>query len=126
MSEDKRLNEDIRVQKRSNNFVMMDKGFLEDERISYKAKGILAYLLSKPDNWKVIVGNLMNYSTDGKAFVYAGLKELKECGYYEKVPIRDETGQRIAYWESTVYEIPVSLLADFQEVENQEVENQDI
>lgn len=126
MSEDKRLNEVIRVQKRPNNFVMMDKGFLEDERISYKAKGILAYLLSKPDNWKVIVGNLVNYSTDGKASVYAGLKELKECGYYEKVPIRDETGQRIAYWESTVYEIPVSLLADFQEVENQEVENQDI
>ena len=68
----------------------MDKSFLEDSRLSYKAKGILAYLLSKPDNWKVIVGNLVNYSADGKASVYAGLKELKECGYYEKVPIRNE------------------------------------
>ena len=89
MSEDKRLNEVIRVQKRPSNFVMMDKSFLEDIRLSYKAKGILAYLLSKPDNWKVIVGNLVNYSTDGKASVYAGLKELKECGYYEKIPIRN-------------------------------------
>lgn len=124
MSEDKRLDEVIRVQKRPNNFVMMDKSFLEDTRLSYKAKGILAYLLSKPDNWKVIVGNLVNYSTDGKASVYAGLKELKDSGYYEKIPVRNETRTRIIRWESTVYEIPLSLLTDFQEIENLEIENQ--
>lgn len=114
MSEDKRLDEVIRVQKRPNNFVMMDKSFLEDTRLSYKAKGILAYLLSKPDNWKVIVGNLVNYSTDGKASVYAGLKELKECRYYEKIPIRDDKGHFIR-WESTVYECPYPL-TDFPEM----------
>lgn len=53
MSEDKKLNEVIRVKKRPSNFVMMDKTFLEDDRLSYKAKGLLAYLLSKPDDWKV-------------------------------------------------------------------------
>ncbi|MBS4931766.1 MAG: hypothetical protein KH020_10685 [Clostridiales bacterium] len=124
MSEDNRLNEVIRVKKRPSNFVMMDKTFLEDERLSFKAKGILAYLLSKPDDWKVIVGNLVNSSKDGKASVYAGLKELKECGYYEKVPIRNEQGTRIIRWESTVYEVPISLLTDFQEIENQDIENQ--
>ena len=124
MSEDNRLNEVIRVKKRPSNFVMMDKTFLEDDRLSFKSKGILAYLLSKPDDWKVIVGNLVNSSKDGKASVYAGLKELKECGYYEKVPIRNEEGTRIIRWESTVYEVPVSLLTDFQEVENQDIENQ--
>ena len=126
MSEDNRLNEVIRVKKRPSNFVMMDKTFLEDDRLSFKAKGILAYLLSKPDDWKVIVGNLVNSSKDGKASVYAGLKELKECGYYEKVPIRNEQGTRIIRWESTVYEVPVSLLTDFQEVENQDIENLDL
>lgn len=124
MIEDKRLDEVIRVQKRPNNFVMIDKSFLEDTRLSYKAKGILAYLLSKPDNWKVIVGNLINYFTDGKASVYAGLKELKECGYYEKNPIRNEQGTRIIRWESTVYEIPLSLLTNFQEIENLYIDNQ--
>ena len=124
MSEDKRLDEVIRVQKRPNNFVMLDKTFLEDDRLSFKAKGILAYLLSKPDNWKVIVGNLVKYSKDGKSAVYAGLKELKECGYYVKTPIRSEDGRRISRWESTVYEMPDSLLSDFQEIENQEIENQ--
>ena len=124
MSEDKRLDEVIRVRKRPNNFVMIDKTFLEDERLSFKAKGILAYLLSKPDNWKVIVGNLVKYSKDGKSAVYAGLKELKECGYYVKTPIRSEDGRRISRWESTVYGMPDSLLSDFQEIENQEIENQ--
>lgn len=124
MSEDKRLDEVIRVRKRPNNFVMLDKTFLEDDRLSFKAKGILAYLLSKPDNWKVIVGNLVKYSKDGKSAVYAGLKELKECGYYVKTPIRSEDGRRISRWESTVYEMPDSLLFDFQEIDNEEIENQ--
>lgn len=124
MSEDKRLDEVIRVRKRPNNFVMLDKTFLEDDRLSFKAKRILAYLLSKPDNWKVIVGNLVKYSKDGKSAVYAGLKELKECGYYVKTPIRSEDGRRISRWESTVYEMPDSLLSDFQEIDNEEIENQ--
>lgn len=131
MSEDKRLNEVIRVQKRPNNFVMIDKGFLENPNLSWKAKGILAYLLSKPNNWKVITRDLVNRSTDGKAAVYSGLKELKEYGYYIKCPIRNEEGTRIVQWESTVYECPtesykntsVSLLTDFQEIEKQEIEN---
>lgn len=124
MADDKRLNEVIRVQKRPNNFVMMDKSFLEDERLSYKAKGILAYLLGKPDNWKVIVGNLVNYSTDGKASVYAGLKELNQFGYYEKIPIRDDKGHFVR-WESTVYECP-DPLTDFQEMGNPKMDYPDM
>jgi len=132
--EDKRLNEVIRIQKRPNGFVMLDKGFIENENLSWKAKGILAYLLSKPDNWKVIIKDLVNHSTDGKAAVYSGLKELSEQGYYKKVPVRDSKGKRISHWEGTISEVPMeslentpsSLLTDFQEIDNQDVENQDI
>ena len=76
-------------------------------------------------------------SKDGKASVYAGLKELKEWGYYQKVPIRNEQGTRIIRWESTVFEVPelakseemqetsdFSLLSNFQEIENLDIENQ--
>jgi len=122
------------VKKRPNNFVMMDRGFLENEALSWKAKGILAYLLSKPDNWKVIIKDLVNHATDGKAAVYNGLAELKAQGHYAKIPVRDESGRRISHWEGTVSEVPMeslditpsSLLPDFQEIENQELENQDI
>jgi hypothetical protein len=119
MATDKRLNEVIRVVKRPSSFVTIDKTFLEDSRLSFKAKGILAYLLSKPDNWKVIVANLVNYSSDGKASVYAGLKELKEYGYYKKIAVRDKVGV-ISHWESTVYEVANVPLTNFREVDNRE------
>ena len=127
-----KLNEVIRVKKRPNGFVMLDRAFLENPNLSWKAKGILAYLLSKPDNWKVIISNLVNNATDGKAAVYSGLAELREHGYYEKIPVRDGEGRRISHWEGTVSEVPMesrentpqSLLTDFQEIDNQDIENQ--
>lgn len=89
MSEDKKLNEVIRVKKRPSNFVMMDKTFLEDDRLSYKAKGLLAYLLSKPDDWKVIVGNLVNSSKDGKAHENIGYEQFKQT-YPGDIELIDE------------------------------------
>ena len=144
--EDRRQNEIIRIHKKQNNFVMLDKGFLEDERLSFKAKGILAYLLSKPDNWKVIVKDLINHSNEGKSAIYSGLSELKKAGYYKKEPVRDGKGI-IIYWESVIYECPngeqipltgkknekksekspvSSPLTDFQDMGNQDMDNQDI
>ncbi len=105
MAEEKKFNEIIRIQKRTHNFVIIDKTFLDDARLSYKAKGIMAYLLSKPDNWKVIIRDLINHSRDGRDSVYAGLKELKECGYYYKEPVRNEKGV-VTHWESVIYELP--------------------
>ena len=124
MSENKQLNEIIRIKKRPSNFVMMDKTFLEDNRLSFKAKGILAYLLSKPDNWKVIVQDIMKYSTDGKASVYTGLKELKEYGYYEKIPVRNEQGTQIIRWESTIYEVPQHMFHENENAGEKQMQNQ--
>jgi len=131
---DKRLNEVIRVQRKPSSFVTMDKGFLENPNLSWKAKGILAYLLSKPDNWKVIISNVLKNATDGKGSVYKGLSELKEYGYYSKVPIRDEKGV-IVRWDSVVLEVPDMQYAKNaascplpknQEMDNQEMGNQEI
>lgn len=121
MSEDKRLSEIIRVEKKKH-FAVIDKTFLEDCRLSCKAKGILAYLLSKPNNWKATVGDIIKHCADGKSAVYAGLKELREYGYYEKVPVRNEAGTRILRWESTVYEVPHSLCADEEHVAEEQVQ----
>jgi len=102
----------IRVAKNKDNpYVMMNKTGLNDPRLSFKAKGILAYLLSKPDDWKVMVSELINSSTDGKTAVYSGLKELEENGYLKRVRVyrRDEkTGKKVIdHWETVVYETPV-------------------
>ncbi|MED3804070.1 hypothetical protein P4562_19285 [Lysinibacillus xylanilyticus] len=107
----------FRVAKNSN-YVVMNRTALNDNRLSWKAKGIMAYMLSMPDDWVFYMDELMTHSTDGKASFRAGFNELKECGYIERKPIRE--GQRIKEWEPIVYEVPInSLLTDFQEVENQ-------
>ena len=95
----------IRVQKNKENpYVMINKGFLENVELSWKAKGLLTYLLSRPDNWQIYVSHLIKQSTDGNTAVRSALKELKTFGYLQKYPVR--IGNKIVYWESLVYEIP--------------------
>lgn len=97
----------IRVEKRSN-YAIIDKGFLENPNLSFKAKGVLAYLLSRPDNWSTFVPDLVNKSTDGRSAVYSALRELKALGYYKRERVRDEKTGKFTRWENVIYETPLS------------------
>ena len=99
----------IRIEKHTKNFVIINKNFLDDKRLSFKSKGILTYLLSKPDDWTVRVNELISASTDGEASVRSALKELEACGYYKKYRVRTEDGSKIARWESVIYEYPIEV-----------------
>lgn len=72
---------------------MLDKGLLEDKNLSWKAKGLLSYLLSRPEDWKVKVKHLVNQSTDGRDAVYSILKELRNAGYIQLNVARDANGK---------------------------------
>lgn len=95
------------VKNKDNPYVLMNKEFLSVDEMSWKAKGILSYLLSKPDNWKVIIADLVKKSKDGRDAVYAGIKELISFGYIEKITERDSRGrvEQIVY---LVYESPLT------------------
>lgn len=86
-------------------YVVISKVPLEDERLSWKARGLLAYLLSKPDNWSVIVGHLVNQAPDGRASVMAGLQELEAAGYLVRKRTRDDEG-RYDGTDSEIHEEP--------------------
>lgn len=101
----------VRVSKKENPYVQVDKFCLSDDRISWKAKGLLVYLLSKPDGWKVRVGDLIKRSSDGRDSCYSGLKELERFGYLKRLPVRDEAG-KILEWESVIYEFPLPAFPD--------------
>jgi len=104
MMSDKQI---IRVAKNPDNpFVMMDKRPINDDRLSWKAKGLLAYFLSKPDDWQIHVNDLIKRSTDGAAAVRSGLDELQEYGYLSRSQPKLENGQ-FASVEYTVYEVPL-------------------
>jgi len=88
----------MRVRKnRDNPFVMMDKRIFANTSLSWKAKGILGYLLSKPDDWVIRISDLIKQSTDGRDAVYSGVKELRKAGYVELVDVRNESGKIISW-----------------------------
>lgn len=87
-------------------YLVMSKVGLEDVRLSWKAKGLLAYLLSKPDNWNVIVAHLVTQSPEGKASVMGGLSELEKLGYIRRTKKRRD-GERFDGIDSEVFEEPI-------------------
>jgi hypothetical protein len=96
----------IRVMKdRENPYIIINREFLENNQLSWKAKGILAYLLSRPDDWRVMMADLINRSTDGREAVYSGIRELIEAGYIVREVQRNQAGQ-YAKQQYTVHERP--------------------
>ncbi|WP_055108967.1 helix-turn-helix domain-containing protein [Paenibacillus ihumii] len=78
---------------------------LHDERLSFKARGLLAYMLSKPDNFKFYIDELTKHTTEGKDSIRAGMKELEQLGYVHRYPFKNERG-KIMSWELDIYESP--------------------
>ncbi|HDR4907772.1 TPA: DnaD domain protein [Bacillus cereus] len=100
--------------KKDNNYSVINNTGLKDKRLSWKAKGILAYILTLPDDWVFYREELSQHAKDGINSLRAGMQELKEYGYIRRFPVRDEKN-KIVRWETIIYEIPVD---DYPSVEN--------
>lgn len=112
----------------SSNYSVINNEILKRNDISWKAKGILIYILSLPDDWVLYLEELQNHATDKKASFRTGWKELTEKGYVKRYPIRDKG--KIIEWRTEIRETvgisTISPQTDFQEVENLEVENLEV
>lgn len=85
----------VKINRRENTFAQIDKTVLEDDSISWKAKGIISYLLSKPDGWKVRVADIVKHGPkdekgqakrgNGEEAIYEALRELRSVGYAKLV-----------------------------------------
>lgn len=87
-------------------FVMVDRRPVENPNLSWGAKGILSYLLSRPDNWKVRLRDLVNRSPDGVYKIRGYIRELKKAGHIQAIPHRDPQTKRILEYVLEVYELP--------------------
>lgn len=84
----------FRVQKDKNNpYVMLNKKLLNDTELSWKAKGVLAYLLSLPDDWKIYEEEIAKHSKDSRDSLRTAIKELIKRGYIARERNRNEKGQ---------------------------------
>lgn len=94
----------VRVRKKIN-YTIIPNGFINDKRLSLKAKGLLLYFLSKPDDWTFYLSEISKNSTDGIQSISSGLKELEECGYIQK-NLKRNKGKLSGGYDFYVYETP--------------------
>lgn len=80
----------FRRETRSVQFTTVDNEFIKDINISFKAKGILLYMLSRPDNWTFYESEITSNSHDGIKSIKSGIKELTDFGYVERHQLKKD------------------------------------
>ena len=92
--------------KREHNYTIVSNKVYDKNQLSWQAMGLLGYLLTKPDNWKVMVAELANVTKNtkkptGSNGIYNIINELKEKGF---ISVRKNSDGSTDY---TVYDEPI-------------------
>ncbi len=76
-------------------FTQVANNVLYDKNLSYKAKGLFAYLYSKPNNWDFSHKRIAFESKESVKTILSGLQELERNGYL--IRKRESTGRVLYY-----------------------------
>lgn len=101
-------------------YTVLDNTFLKDKNLSWKAKGLFAYILSLPEDWKIHLSELQEHAIDGETSLRSAIKELSDNHYIEQIRLKDEQGR----WSSYAYKIIEKPLLEKPLSEKPNVENQ--
>jgi uncharacterized phage protein (TIGR02220 family) len=107
----------IRAARPQSNFYILDKRISEDKGLTWAARGLLIFLLGKPDNWRISPEHLRKETEQsskptGRDGIYALLAELITSGYVERKANRKDDGT-LAGYDYIVYDEPI-LLGDVE------------
>ena len=107
------------VRYKNQNYTTISNVFLRDARLSLKSKGLMALVMSLPDDWDFSIDGIVAIVHEGRTAVYSALNELKSFGYCVFHVVRDSRGV-IQGTDYKFYETPCSSVPN---VENPLVEN---
>lgn len=71
----------------------------QDRTLSYKARGLLVAVMSRPQDWRTDADRLAAESPDGRHAVLTALDELAAAGYLSRRRERQANGQIRTAWE---------------------------
>lgn len=74
--------------KPQNNFTTIPNHIINDDRLSFKGKGLFLYLISKPEKWDFSASRIEKETKDGEDSILSGLKELEKLGLLTRQKIR--------------------------------------
>lgn len=109
-------------------FTVVNNHYLKDKFLSWKAKGLITYIMMLPDDWNLNMRDLQKRSKDGRDSLYSGMKEIIDMGYcLRKAKVKvDNLFNGYCYTVSDTQEflphvdIPVTGI---QDTDKQEAEN---
>ena len=94
----------FRVEKNSN-YTVMSNYHLRDKSLSLKAKGMLSYMLSLPEDWDYTARGLSAVCKEGVDAIRSVIQELEQHGYLSRQRVRNADG-RLAEMEYLIREVP--------------------
>jgi hypothetical protein len=89
---------------KSRHYTKISNAVLQDDKLTLKEIGLMAYILSLPDNWVICLSHLNERY--GRGTVAAALAKLKELGYMHHNIERDSATNRIKSHSWTAYDDP--------------------
>ena len=112
----------FRVEK-NHSYTVMANHHLRDERLSLKSKGLLSLILSLPDDWRISIDGMTQFSADGKDAIRSAIRELTDAGYITRAQTHSEAGTFSGY-DYIVHETPAaSPSSGFPTMEKPTTEN---
>ena len=84
----------IRRGPKPDRYVILDNNLIRRTDLSFRARGLLAYLLSMPTDWKTSAARLAKESPlEGRDAILTALKELERAGHLHRVRYQDTAGR---------------------------------
>ena len=113
---------------KTNDFTVMSNYHLRDRNLSYKAKGLLSFMLSLPDDWDYSLKGLCAISKENRDAIRSTLKELQDNHYLEIEKVRGE--KEYFEYNYLIYEKPHFIEVDNEkthpDTENPHLDNPDV
>lgn len=103
----------IRAPRSETGFTIVSNDVIRDERLSWRARGILIGILSRPDNWRTDSTQIAREGREGREAVRAALRELETCGYLVRTKRRVNGGRIVT--ETLVYDQPQEPAGDTED-----------